>query len=149
MLSYGLIGENMHTIVSTPSQIPTPKVYKTLSIPVSLRLSWLYIHIFILQALQRSITIESHNGEYSLLFAGKIRQIRVQRGLSPLQGVWGTESPINTQIFAYSLPKRLAISLAAARPAPMARITVAAPETISPPANTFFTEVSPFSSASM
>ncbi len=43
---------------------------------------------------------------------------------------------------------RRRISLAAVRPAPIARMTVAAPVTMSPPANTLGMEVSPFSSAS-
>ena len=51
--------------------------------------------------------------------------------------------------FLYSRPIFFAMDWAARRPAPMARITVAAPVTISPPAYTLGMEVSPFSSTAM
>ena len=49
----------------------------------------------------------------------------------------------------YLLLRYSSIPFAAAFPAPMARITVAAPVTASPPANTPAFEVAPFSSSAM
>lgn len=49
----------------------------------------------------------------------------------------------------YSRPILRAMLWAARRPAPMARMTVAAPVTMSPPAYTLGMEVSPFSSTAM
>ena len=49
----------------------------------------------------------------------------------------------------YSSPILRAMLWAARRPAPMARMTVAAPVTMSPPAYTLGMEVSPFSSTAM
>ena len=52
-------------------------------------------------------------------------------------------------IEVYSRPILRAMLWAARRPAPMARMTVAAPVTMSPPAYTLGMEVSPFSSTAM